>query len=178
MIRGIQDDADELLKRIDELAKGDAKIFHGIKTEELRELWKSLRDMEGECQSKIRKSIEDEVAWWKSSGDDQWLLWSPKSKARGRKRREIARFEGSDDGGGEKSAKTDEDGSEDDDDDDQVLEKAPEDKGQGDEFGDWLFRRVEYIEWIKYPQGLLWLHGDGRNHPHRYFRPALTQEHI
>ena len=75
--------------------------------------------MEGESQSKIRKSIEDEVAWWKSSGDDQWKLWGPKSRTRGKKLREIPRFERSDD----------EHGSEDD--HDQVPEKAPEDKGEG-----------------------------------------------
>lgn len=125
--------------------------------------------MEAGSQSKIRKSTESEIAWWKSSGDDQWKLRSRKSKARGKKRSEIVRFEGSDDGDGKKSTKTDEitawNGSEDDDDDDEVMEKSSEDRGQGDEFGDWLFQTSEYVDWIKYPQGLLWLHGSCRNHP-------------
>jgi hypothetical protein len=100
--------------------------------------------MEGRDQSKIRDRIYAEVAWWRNSGDDQWKAWSYKSKARGKKRREIVRFEGSDDGDGKRSTKTHEEGSEYDDDDYQTLEKASEDKGQGDMFGDWLFRQQEY----------------------------------
>lgn len=170
MLNNIEGDTNELLKRVDELAKDAEEMFqkmaHGIRTEELRELWRSLRDMEGKSQSKIRELTGVEIAWWKSSEDDQPKLWSLKSKARAKKRKAIVRFEESDDGDGRKSIKTDEEGSEDDDDDDQVPEKTPEDNVQGDEFGGWLFQTQEYSDWIKYPQGLLWLHGNCRTYPH------------
>ncbi|KAH6623896.1 hypothetical protein F5144DRAFT_374804 [Chaetomium tenue] len=39
-------------------------------------------------------------------------------------------------------------------------ENPDHDEGQGDELGDWLLQKKEYLEWKKYPQGLLWLYGD------------------
>ncbi|KAJ4415336.1 hypothetical protein N0V82_007386 [Gnomoniopsis sp. IMI 355080] len=160
MLNSIEGDTDELLKKVDELAKDTKEKFietiRGIKKEELRELLKSLRELEGKSQPIIRQSIEDEIAWWKSSEDDQRKLRTLKSKARAKKSKDVVRFEDSEDEGGRKINISDEEGSEVDDADDHVLDKEPMD----DEFGGWLFQMQEYSDWIKYPQGLLWLYGN------------------
>lgn len=167
MLHSIKGDTDKLMKRVDALAEEAQKQFqemiHGIKTEELRELWRSLRELEGKSQLMIRKSIEDEIAWWKSSEDDQRKLRSLKNKVRVKKRKDTVRFAESENEDGRKINTSDEEDSEIDDAEDHVLEKEPVENVQGDEFGGWLFRMQEYSDWIKYPQGLLWLHGNCRN---------------
>lgn len=140
-------------------------MISGIKAEELRELLKSLRELEGKSQPMIRSSIEDEIAWWKSSEDDQRKHPTLKNKARAKKRsKQAVRFEHLQPmiEGSRSIDTSDDEGSEVDDAEDHDLEK----ERVGDEFGGWLFRMQEYSDWIKYPQGLLWLRGNCRNYPH------------
>ncbi|KAI0388316.1 hypothetical protein F5Y17DRAFT_238009 [Xylariaceae sp. FL0594] len=163
MLTSIQKDTNEILKKVDELAKDKFKLHKELEKAGLQRLLVSLRSMEGDHQTKIRKIIQDEINWWKSSGDDyRWKPRGGKSK-RNKKRGVVARFESSQDGDGQKSTRTVHatawDGSENEDDGDQAQGKAPRDKSQSDEFGDWLFQTKQYNDWIKYPQGLLWLYG-------------------
>ena len=128
-------------------------------------------------QEKIRKSLANETAWWLNSGSSQWK--QPGDDRDRKVKKEVTSdtatdesSENGDDRGSETGEiTTDQGGSE----EDEAKERNPkplamasktslEQGGDGtDEFGDWLFKKSEYTEWVKYPQGLLWLHGSCRS---------------
>lgn len=156
------------MKQVDETAKYSYKALGKVNEEELRELYKFLIEKEGTSQAEIHRKLQREIDWWKSVGDDKWK--SGQSKGQGKKvKMVIATADSSGDEGeqanGASAMAVD---SSDDDDEDQSSmpgelpygENPDHDEGQGDELGDWLLQKKEYLEWKKYPQGLLWLYGD------------------
>ncbi|KAH6846999.1 hypothetical protein B0I37DRAFT_135592 [Chaetomium sp. MPI-CAGE-AT-0009] len=140
-LKTIKKDTDYLLRRVDETARNSYKALGKVNEEELRELYRFLIEKEGTSQADIHKKLQREIDWWGSADNSKW------------KSREIRR----------RTSITAVDGFEDEEDLPRLRERLEHDEGHGGELGDWLLQRNEYLEWEKYPQGLLWLYGDCRS---------------
>ena len=159
------------MRQVDETAKYSYKALGKVNEEELRELYKFLMEKEGTTQTEIHRKLQREVDWWKSVGDSKWRSGENKGKGK-RTDSVIATADSSDDEGDQANGAGAMGLGDSSEDDDEVQSSRPDelppgedqqhDEGQGDELGDWLLQGKEYLEWKKYPQGLLWLYGDCR----------------
>ena len=182
---------DEILKRVDDVAEITSETLAKATDGELERLCEWLLQQDEGRQEKIRKSLANETAWWLNSANSQWKRPGDDGNRRGKKYTSHSdtetdeTSEDEDDRGSETGeVTTDPGGSEDDEVKDTTTPKPPdmasktslEQDGDGtDEFGDWLFNESAYTEWVKYPQGLLWLHGNCRSSASPYALHALSR---
>lgn len=168
-LKSIKKDTDHLLRQVDETAKNSYNALGKVNEEELRELYKFLIEKEGTSQAEIHRKLQHEVDWWKSVGNhNKWK--SGESKSRGKRTKSVdATADSSDDDTSQATEAGDMALGNSSEDDDEVQSRPGElpvgeslehDEGQHGGLGDWLFQSKEYLEWKKYPQGLLWLYGD------------------
>jgi hypothetical protein len=155
---------------VDKMAKDSDKALIMANKEELRELCRWLLAKEGPSQQDTHAELLRQIDWWQTSEDKKWTSTGyNKGKGKAASERATVEWESSEEEGQgtETSVIGLGEGSDDDDEVqgdkpvDTALGRAPEhDESQGNELGDWFFQRREYLEWKKYPQGLLWLYGN------------------
>ncbi|KAK7725588.1 hypothetical protein SLS63_008043 [Diaporthe eres] len=162
-----------ILNRVDKLAELAAKTLAKTIDQDVERLCQWLLEQEEGRQGKIRKSLANETTWWLNSGNSHWNQPRGDGDKKGNRyvTSDTSTDETSEDGDDRRSetseTTTDSGGSEDSEAKDRNSKPAEiasktslEQDGDGpDEFGDWLFDKSDYTEWVKYPQGLLWLHG-------------------
>jgi hypothetical protein len=156
---------------VDKMAKDSDQALVMANKEELRELCRWLLEKEGPSQQDTHTELLRQIDWWQTSGDNKWTSTGyNKGKGKAASERATVEWESSEEGEGQDSETSERslgDGSDDDDEVqgdkpvDTALGRAQEhDESQGDELGDWFFQSREYLEWKKFPQGLLWLYGN------------------
>lgn len=152
-----------MVEMADDIAKTSSKTLSKVNDEELRELYRWILEKEGPIHYKTQSKLQDYVEWWSSDGNN----------LDNRKGSNDAASSNSSDYEDDDSIKTAEiasgGGSNNDGETRYNMPNKVSLKGgfeynedQSDELGGGLLQSKEYLEWKKYPQSLLWLHGKCR----------------
>lgn len=152
-----------MVEMADDIAKTSSKTLNKVNEEELRELYAWMLKKEGPSQHTTQRDLQENVEWWSSDGnildnrkgtsDAASTNSSDHEEDDSIKTAEIASGGGSNNDGETRYNMPD-----------KVSFKRGSEyhEEQSDELGGELLQSKEYLEWKKYPQGLLWLHGNCR----------------